>query len=72
MQEIQQTFGAYVSQVIRLYPGETKVELEWLVGPINVEYVNVIIREIYIKIMMKYRDFNSNLSIHTNIAGEIN
>jgi len=37
VQEIQQTFGNYASQVIRLYPGENSVELEWLVGPIPVD-----------------------------------
>jgi len=37
VQEIQQTFSDYISQVIRLYPGEEGVEFEWLVGPIPVD-----------------------------------
>lgn len=34
--EIQQSFRNNVSQVIRLYPGATDVELEWLIGPISI------------------------------------
>lgn len=37
VQEIHQTFNDYTSQVIRLYSGENKVELEWMVGPIPVD-----------------------------------
>ncbi|GAB6018759.1 mannosidase alpha class, variant 3 [Chamberlinius hualienensis] len=37
VQEIHQTFSDYVSQVIRLYPDETKVEFEWMIGPIPVD-----------------------------------
>ncbi|GAB6018756.1 hypothetical protein CHUAL_000428 [Chamberlinius hualienensis] len=36
VQEIHQTFNNYVSQVIRLYPGENKVEMEWMIGPIPI------------------------------------
>ncbi|GAB6018760.1 hypothetical protein CHUAL_000429 [Chamberlinius hualienensis] len=37
VQEIHQIFNEYISQVIRLYPGETKVEFEWMIGPISVD-----------------------------------
>ncbi|KAM4888684.1 lysosomal alpha-mannosidase [Thomomys bottae] len=34
VQEIHQKFSAWCSQVIRLYPGQRHLELEWTVGPI--------------------------------------
>ncbi|XP_048198391.1 lysosomal alpha-mannosidase isoform X2 [Perognathus longimembris pacificus] len=34
VQEIHQNFSAWCSQVIRLYPGQRYLELEWTVGPI--------------------------------------
>ncbi|XP_042526495.1 lysosomal alpha-mannosidase isoform X3 [Dipodomys spectabilis] len=34
VQEIHQNFSAWCSQVIRLYPGQRHLELEWTVGPI--------------------------------------
>ncbi|XP_010327777.2 lysosomal alpha-mannosidase isoform X3 [Saimiri boliviensis] len=36
VQEVHQKFSAWCSQVIRLYPGQQHVELEWSVGPIPV------------------------------------
>ena len=38
VQEIHQTYNSWVSQVIRLYKGQEHVELDWVVGPIPVEY----------------------------------
>nr|XP_048290616.1 lysosomal alpha-mannosidase isoform X1 [Myodes glareolus] len=37
VQEVYQNFSAWCSQVIRLYPGQRHLELEWTVGPIPVE-----------------------------------
>lgn len=34
VQEVYQNFSAWCSQVVRLYPGERHLELEWTVGPI--------------------------------------
>lgn len=34
VQEVYQNFSAWCSQIIRLYPGERHLELEWTVGPI--------------------------------------
>lgn len=34
VQEVQQSFGDWASQVIRLYAGRKEVEIEWTVGPI--------------------------------------
>ncbi|KYO34592.1 lysosomal alpha-mannosidase [Alligator mississippiensis] len=34
VQEVYQNFSAWCSQVVRLYAGESHVELEWTVGPI--------------------------------------
>ncbi|XP_076977823.1 lysosomal alpha-mannosidase [Tamandua tetradactyla] len=36
VQEVHQNFSAWCSQVIRLYPGQRHLELEWTVGPIPV------------------------------------
>ena len=36
VQEVRQTFGPFVSQVIRLYAGESHAEFEYTVGPIPV------------------------------------
>ncbi|XP_076428082.1 lysosomal alpha-mannosidase-like isoform X2 [Peromyscus maniculatus bairdii] len=36
VQEIHQNFSAWCSQVLRLYPGQRHLELEWTVGPIPV------------------------------------
>ncbi|XP_071068858.1 lysosomal alpha-mannosidase-like isoform X2 [Dasypus novemcinctus] len=37
VQEVHQNFSAWCSQVVRLYPGQRHLELEWTVGPIPVE-----------------------------------
>ncbi|KAL6029892.1 hypothetical protein STEG23_036788 [Scotinomys teguina] len=37
VQEVHQNFSAWCSQVIRLYPGQRHLELEWTVGPIPVK-----------------------------------
>ncbi|XP_051050981.1 lysosomal alpha-mannosidase isoform X2 [Phodopus roborovskii] len=37
VQEVHQKFSAWCSQVIRLYPGQRHLELEWTVGPIPVK-----------------------------------
>lgn len=37
VQELHQNFSAWCSQVVRLYPGQRHLELEWTVGPIPVE-----------------------------------
>ena len=34
VQEIHQRFNNWTSQVIRLYKGQARVELEWMVGPL--------------------------------------
>ncbi|XP_036354000.2 lysosomal alpha-mannosidase isoform X1 [Ochotona princeps] len=34
VQEVHQNFSAWCSQVVRLYPGQRHLELEWTVGPI--------------------------------------
>uniref|UniRef100_A0A8D1UBD3 Alpha-mannosidase n=1 Tax=Sus scrofa TaxID=9823 RepID=A0A8D1UBD3_PIG len=34
VQEVHQNFSAWCSQVVRLYPGQRYLELEWTVGPI--------------------------------------
>ncbi|XP_068939090.1 lysosomal alpha-mannosidase [Petaurus breviceps papuanus] len=36
VQEVHQNFTAWCSQVVRLYPGQRHVELEWTVGPVPV------------------------------------
>ncbi|XP_051827566.1 lysosomal alpha-mannosidase [Antechinus flavipes] len=36
VQEVHQNFSAWCSQVVRLYPGQRHVELEWTVGPVPV------------------------------------
>ncbi|KAK2502693.1 hypothetical protein MC885_007056 [Smutsia gigantea] len=36
VQEVHQNFSAWCSQVVRLYPGQRYLELEWTVGPIPV------------------------------------
>ncbi|XP_008583190.1 PREDICTED: lysosomal alpha-mannosidase [Galeopterus variegatus] len=36
VQEVYQNFSAWCSQVVRLYPGQRHLELEWTVGPIPV------------------------------------
>ncbi|XP_013367688.1 PREDICTED: lysosomal alpha-mannosidase isoform X1 [Chinchilla lanigera] len=36
VQEVHQNFSAWCSQVVRLYPGQRHLELEWTVGPIPV------------------------------------
>ncbi|XP_063472154.1 lysosomal alpha-mannosidase isoform X5 [Symphalangus syndactylus] len=36
VQEVHQNFSAWCSQVVRLYPGQQHLELEWSVGPIPV------------------------------------
>ncbi|XP_045405914.1 lysosomal alpha-mannosidase isoform X2 [Lemur catta] len=36
VQELHQNFSAWCSQVVRLYPGQRHLELEWTVGPIPV------------------------------------
>ncbi|XP_053440988.1 lysosomal alpha-mannosidase isoform X2 [Nycticebus coucang] len=36
VQEVHQNFSAWCSQVVRLYPGQQHLELEWTVGPIPV------------------------------------
>jgi len=37
VQEIHQRYNSWVGQIIRLYMGQNHVELDWVVGPINVE-----------------------------------
>lgn len=37
VQEVHQNFSAWCSQVVRLYPGQRHLELEWMVGPIPVK-----------------------------------
>lgn len=37
VQEVHQIFNDWVSQVIRIYKGQSHVEFEWLVGPIPVD-----------------------------------
>nr|XP_044995358.1 lysosomal alpha-mannosidase-like [Jaculus jaculus] len=37
VQEVHQNFSAWCSQVVRLYPGQRHLELEWTVGPIPVQ-----------------------------------
>ncbi|XP_072458359.1 lysosomal alpha-mannosidase-like isoform X2 [Notamacropus eugenii] len=37
VQEVHQNFSAWCSQVVRLYPGQRHLELEWTVGPVPVE-----------------------------------
>lgn len=37
VQEIQQVFDSWITQVIRLYKGLDLIEFEWMVGPIPVE-----------------------------------
>lgn len=39
VQEVHQNFSSWCSQVIRLYPGQRHLELEWMVGPIPMQYV---------------------------------
>uniref|UniRef100_A0A8C2N314 Alpha-mannosidase n=1 Tax=Cricetulus griseus TaxID=10029 RepID=A0A8C2N314_CRIGR len=38
VQEVHQNFSSWCSQVIRLYPGQRHLELEWMVGPIPMQY----------------------------------
>ena len=47
VKEIHQVFNGWISQTIRLYQNKRHVELEWMVGPINV--TDQIGREIVIK-----------------------
>ncbi|XP_051024475.1 lysosomal alpha-mannosidase-like [Acomys russatus] len=37
VQEVHQNFSAWCYQVVRLYPGQRHLELEWTVGPIPVQ-----------------------------------
>ncbi|XP_006875234.1 PREDICTED: lysosomal alpha-mannosidase-like [Chrysochloris asiatica] len=37
VQEVHQKFSDWCSQVVRLYPGQRQLELEWTVGPIPLE-----------------------------------
>ncbi|XP_036596650.1 lysosomal alpha-mannosidase-like [Trichosurus vulpecula] len=37
VQELHQNFSAWCSQVVRLYPGQKHLELEWTVGPVPIE-----------------------------------
>uniref|UniRef100_A0AAG5DR73 Alpha-mannosidase n=1 Tax=Anopheles atroparvus TaxID=41427 RepID=A0AAG5DR73_ANOAO len=37
VQEVHQIFNEWISQVIRVYAGQDRVELEWLVGPIPID-----------------------------------
>ncbi|ERE78954.1 lysosomal alpha-mannosidase [Cricetulus griseus] len=37
VQEVHQNFSSWCSQVIRLYPGQRHLELEWMVGPIPMQ-----------------------------------
>lgn len=36
VQEVHQNFSAWCSQVVRLYPGQRHLELEWTVGPVPI------------------------------------
>jgi hypothetical protein len=36
VQEVQQVFGDWLSQVMRVYVEENIAELEWVVGPIPI------------------------------------
>lgn len=38
VQEVRQQFSDWASQVVRLYKGQSHVEIEWTVGPIPIEY----------------------------------
>ncbi|XP_042638582.1 lysosomal alpha-mannosidase-like [Orycteropus afer afer] len=37
VQEVHQNFSAWCSQVVRLYPGQRHLEMEWTVGPVPLE-----------------------------------
>jgi hypothetical protein len=37
--EVYQQFSDWASQVVRVYKGQSDVEIEWTVGPIPVGYV---------------------------------
>ncbi|XP_064457872.1 lysosomal alpha-mannosidase-like isoform X2 [Ornithodoros turicata] len=37
VQEIQQVFTSWITQVIRLYKGQDWIEFEWMIGPIPIE-----------------------------------
>ena len=39
VQEIHQSFNDWAGQTIRLYKDQDHIELDWIVGPIPVEYV---------------------------------
>ena len=36
VQEIHQHYNGWVGQVIRLYKGQDHIELDWVVGPIDI------------------------------------
>lgn len=42
VEELHQTINEWVSQVVRVYPGEEHIEFDWLVGPIPVKYYRAI------------------------------
>lgn len=37
--EVHQSFGSWLSQVVRIYDQQELIEFEWLVGPIPIMYV---------------------------------
>ena len=45
VQEIHQHYNDWVGQVIRLYKDQDHIELDWVVGPIPVEYALKIFRQ---------------------------
>jgi hypothetical protein len=39
--EVYQQFSDWASQVVRVYKGQSDVEIEWTVGPIPVGYISL-------------------------------
>lgn len=38
VEELHHVINEWVSQVVRIYPEEAQIEIDWLVGPIPVKY----------------------------------
>ncbi|KAF2897557.1 hypothetical protein ILUMI_08617, partial [Ignelater luminosus] len=65
VKEIHQTFDDWVSQIIRIYPNENFVELNWLIGPLPSRY-----RGHSTEVISRYTTLlNTNATFYTDSNG---